>query len=108
MAGLMLWADLAVTADGLTKYETAVTGTPSIIIAQAEQKSKVASEFEKRGSAWHLGHGSRVSERDIARAVAMALQDDSFRREMSKNGRKLVDGRGIERIISAIPSEVWA
>ena len=27
--------------------------------------------------------------------------------KMSKRGRQLVDGRGIERIISEIPSEVW-
>jgi len=106
MAELMLWSDLAITGAGLTKYETAVTGTPSIIISRLDDQSKRAREFEEKGSTWHLGPGSRVDEGDIVKATTKVLQDYTLRSEMSKNGRKLVDGRGIERIISEIPRSV--
>lgn len=108
MARLMLWSDLAITSGGLTKYETAVTGTPSIIISQVAHQAELAKEFEKEGTALNLGLGTRVSEEDIAEAVRRLLGDDSLRGKMSKRGRKLVDSKGVERIISEIPSEVWS
>lgn len=108
MAELMLWADLAITGGGLTKYETAFTGTPSIIISQVSHQAELAAEFEKEGTALNLGLGTRVNEGKIAEAVANLLRNDTLRAEMSKRGRKLVDGRGIERIISEIPQEVWS
>ena len=106
MAGLMLWSDLAITGGGLTKYETAVTGTPSIIISQVPHQEKLAKEFEKEGTALNLGLGTRVSEEKIAGAVVNLLENGTLRAEMGRMGRKLVDGRGIERIISEIPQEV--
>lgn len=106
VAELMLWADLAITGGGLTKYETAVTGTPGIIISQVAHQADLVKEFEKEGTALNLGLGSKISEEDIAEAVRRLLRDDALRAEMSKKGKKLVDGRGIERIISEIPQEV--
>ena len=108
MARFMLWADLAITSGGLTKYETAVTGTPSIIISQIAHQAALAEEFEKEGTALNLGLGTRNSEENIAEAVSRLLRDGTLRAEMSKRGRKLVDGKGIERIISEVPKEVWS
>lgn len=108
MAGLMLWADLAITGGGLTKYETAATGTPSIIISQVAHQADLAKEFEKEGTTLNLGLGTGINEADIAEVVSRLLRDDALRAEMSKRGRKLVDGKGIERIISEIPQEVWS
>lgn len=108
MAGLMLWSDLAITGGGLTKYETAVTGTPSIIISQVPHQEELAKEFEKEGTALNLGFGTRVSEEEIAEAVANLLGNNALRAEMSRMGKKLVDGKGIEHIISEIPQEVWS
>ena len=104
----MLWSDLAITGGGLTKYETAVTGTPSVIISQVAHQAELAKEFEREGTALHLGLGSKVGEEDIAQAVERLLRDDALRAEMSKRGKRLVDGKGIERIISEIPQEVLA
>lgn len=104
----MLWSDLAITADGLTKYETSATGTPSIIISSADRQSEIGKEFEKKGSALHLGPSSGVDDGDIAEAIEKLLRDHALRNEMSKRGKKLVDGGGIERIISAIHQEIWA
>ena len=106
MAELMLWSDLAITGGGLTKYEAAVTGTPSIIISQVAHQAELAKEFEKEGTALNLGLGTEVSEENIARAAGNLLRDYTLRIEMSKRGKGLVDGKGVERIISSIPQEV--
>ncbi len=106
MPDLMLWSDLAITGGGLTKYETAVTGTPSIIISHSDLGAARTKEFEKGGSALHLGPISEINEDDIVEAVEKLLGDDSLRAEMSRRGRNMVDGKGLERIISEIPRSV--
>jgi len=108
LADLMLWADLAITGGGLTKYETAVSGTPSIVISQDEHQLEPTKEFERCGTILHLGLGSKVDDVDIAKAVEKLLADDALRAEMSEKGWNLVDGKGIERVISEIPQEVLA
>jgi spore coat polysaccharide biosynthesis predicted glycosyltransferase SpsG len=107
MARLMLWSDLAITGGGLTKYETAVTGTPSIIISQVAYLADLVKEFEKGGTTLNLGLSTRINKEDITEAVRRLLRDDALRAKMSKRGRKVVDGKGTERIMSEIPSEVW-
>ncbi len=106
MADLMLWSDLAITGGGLTKYELAVTGAPGIIISRFEQEAKKGTEFEKAGSALHLGLVSSLNEERIAEAVKKLSSDATLRAEMAEKGRKLVDGKGVARIISEIPSSV--
>jgi UDP-2,4-diacetamido-2,4,6-trideoxy-beta-L-altropyranose hydrolase len=106
MAELMLWSDLAVTGGGLIKYETAVTGTPSIIISQAANHAKAMKEFEAAMTSLHLGLNSKINEQNISEAIGRLLQDYALRAEMSKKGKQLVDARGIERIISQIPLEI--
>ena len=108
MADLMLWSDLVITGAGLTKYEAAVTGTPGIIIPQYDYLVELAEEFAGKGVALNLGLGDKLEDEAIAGAVARLLGDATLRAEMSRKGRELVDGRGIERIISEIPQEVFS
>ena len=58
----MLWADLAVTAGGLTKYEAAVTGTPNIIIAAFPREVEMCRFFSDAGAGLCLDR-SRFSSR---------------------------------------------
>lgn len=106
LAELMLWSDLAITGGGLTKYETAVTGTPSVIISHVDNEATMAKEFERCGSTLHLGLISEVYEEDIVKAIEKILNDYALRSEMSKRGKNMVDGKGVERIILEIPQEV--
>jgi UDP-2,4-diacetamido-2,4,6-trideoxy-beta-L-altropyranose hydrolase len=108
MAELMRWSDIAVTGGGLTKYELAVTGTPGIIIPQYDYLVGLAREFAKTKAVLDLGFINGITGEAIAGAVAALLGDFARRAEMSRRGRALVDGRGIERIISEIPAEVWS
>lgn len=104
IADLMLWADLAITGGGLTKYETAVTGIPSIIVPQVRHQAELSSLFAREGSALYLGYCGEINEEKLAESVKYLLKDYNKRVEMSIRGRKLVDGKGVERIISEILS----
>ena len=106
MADLMLWSDLGITSGGLTKYEMAITGTPSITISSFEEEAERTRLFAGAGSTLYLGNNNVVTEREIAKAVRKLLNDYTLRMEMNKAGRKLVDGQGIDRIISEIPARI--
>lgn len=104
MAEAMLWADLAITGDGLTKYETAVTGTPSIMMSTPESEVAINVAFAEAGTTLYLGDGTLLEQKELADTILKVLIDYRQRRTMSRNGRSLVDGRGLDRILQAIPS----
>jgi spore coat polysaccharide biosynthesis predicted glycosyltransferase SpsG len=102
LAELMMWADVAITGEGLTKYETAVTGTPSLIVSQFEADRARVDEFARAGTTCHVGSASRLSEEEIGDALQALLADAGRREEMSRKGRALVDGRGVDRVIASL------
>lgn len=104
VAEAMLWADLAVTGDGLTKYETAVTGTPSIMLSRPGSEKSLNEEFEKAGSTLHAGDGSLIDIGVLAELIQRVLRDAPLRARMSERGKVMVDGWGLERVLEHIPA----
>ncbi len=102
MADAMLWADLAITGDGLTKYEAAVTGTPVLILSRPDSEPRINDEFERAGSSRHLGDGTVISTDALTDSIAQLLGDYGTRQAMSHRGQAMVDGNGLERILAAI------
>ncbi len=103
MADLMLWADIALTAGGLTKYEAAATGTPSVAIAPFDREAEMGEKFSRAGTNLYLGSTDTVNEMDILQAIKKLIKNHVWRVEMSERGKALLDCKGIERIISEIP-----
>ena len=106
LADAMLWSDLAIIGDGLVKYEAAVTGTPSIMISRVDSEAAPNQVFEQAGTTLHLGDGAKIPVHVLAEKINSVLEDVELRRSMSKRGSSLVDGKGLDRIIAHIPSEV--
>ena len=106
MAKEMCWADLAITGDGLTKYEAAVTGTPSIVLSRYDSEIALNQAFASVGSALYMGDGSLVDVEDLAETIQQVLENATLRASMSERGKSLVDGLGADRIIAHIPAEV--
>lgn len=106
MATLLQWADIAITGEGLVKYEAAITGTPSLMISQFDHDSQPIREFIQLGCARYLGSGDKLSEADIADAVTELLTDSVGRAALSRAGKTAVDGRGMERIFSEVLENV--
>jgi spore coat polysaccharide biosynthesis predicted glycosyltransferase SpsG len=108
LAEPMAWADLAVIGDGLTKYEAALTGTPSVTLSGSPAQAAMGTLFAAAGSTVHLAGALAMSAAEIAAEVGALLADAGRRREMSRRGQALVDGKGLERILAAVPAEVLA
>ncbi len=96
---LMAAADLAVCGGGTTMWEMACMGLPFIPIVIAENQRQAVAAMA--GDGYLTVDGTAVA-RDLPGAVA-ALAADAVRREaLSRRGRQLVDGRGAERLCTAL------
>lgn len=107
LAQQMLWSDIAITAGGLTKYEAAVTGTPNIIIAAFPREVEMCRFFSDAGAGLCLDQSCISVEEDLAGMVEALMGNYDTRAQMSRLGKTLVDGCGVDRILSEIPSTLF-
>lgn len=97
-------SDLVITSGGITKYEVAALGVPAVIIPPSEKQVENFKKFEKRGSCICLEQEELKNTRKLGEIMERFESDPSFSKKMSKKGRKLVDGKGVERLIRKILS----
>lgn len=98
MAALMSKADMAVASFGVTAYELAAAGVPSIFLCLTEDHSESASAFVSAGIALNLGVHGQVLESVLSEAIRHLMDNEAIRRDMRKRAQQLVDGRGASRI----------
>jgi UDP-2,4-diacetamido-2,4,6-trideoxy-beta-L-altropyranose hydrolase len=104
IAELMAEADIAVSAAGSTCWELCLLGLPALLLDVAANQSAVARELDRKGCAIHVGDHT-VSAKRIAGELARLVHSPELRRSLSENARKLVDGRGAERVASVLRGE---
>jgi spore coat polysaccharide biosynthesis predicted glycosyltransferase SpsG len=91
LRALLLEADFAVTAAGMTLYESLASGTPTVAVPLAENQKPAYDELSRSGLIV-------PGQPDLAAAVERLARDASLRQELSERGRTVVDGRGAERV----------
>lgn len=98
MKDLMLKVDIAISAGGQTTYELARVGTPAILVAVAENQLLNCKSWEKKGFAMYAGwwQENRIFE-NILKGLE-SLKSQAKRKDMSKIGKSLVDGKGALRV----------
>lgn len=102
MAILMADSDLAITAAGGTCWEVLCLGLPTALLAVAANQLLSATSLNQLGAAYFLGCFDDSSVSDVEARLSCLLEDDSTRLRMSKIATSLVDGRGVDRVISAL------
>lgn len=98
----LLEADMALTSFGLTVYEAACLGLPTIMLSPTEDHNRRAEIFARFGSAINLGLNQEVTPSRIREAVEDLRSNPGLRREMARAGMKLVDGEGARRVARII------
>jgi hypothetical protein len=95
-------ATLVVSGAGTMKFELALLGRPMILLAVVDDQLPIGPPFAATGAALFLGDGRDVDLSAVAAAVAALMADDPARTAMGERGRRIVDGRGAERIAAAV------
>ncbi len=102
LAAQMGSADLCVCANGLTKYELAAMGMPTIAVSLSPAHHRANLAFAESGALMVLGLLDDVDDRTIADAVSEMIGEADLRARMSRAGVALVDGKGTDRILKEV------
>jgi spore coat polysaccharide biosynthesis protein SpsF len=91
-------ADLALISFGVTAYEMAALGVPSLYLTLSEDHARSASAFCLAG----MGDIVLPDQNRIASALTALIADGNRRHAMSEVGRTLIDGQGAMRIAAEL------
>lgn len=104
MADMYLQADLAISAGGSSCYELAYFGIPNLMITVADNQLPIAYEMDSQRIGIYLGGKQEVQQDYLKDKVKELLMNQTLRKQMSRNGRMLVDGKGKKRIVDHMES----
>ena len=93
---------LAVTAGNAWSVELACVGIPQLIVVQDEAHWPTAQRLEEEGAAVCLGGYPNVSAQALRQGVQNMLADQIERQAMARAGRRLIDGRGPDRLVMGV------
>ncbi len=108
MAGLMAKCDIAVTAGGTTIYELATVGVPFLCFSYAENQEALTEYIEIHDIAGFLGAYHKQREAVLEQLQIQFEQlcnQPELRRDYSQKERKLIDGKGAERLAGKLIRE---
>lgn len=105
-AWLFSQANIAITSFGVTTYELASFGVPAIVINPTRYHHQVAENVMEYGFYINAGYYKEVSGELIRNSVEYLLKEKEAGAEMSKKGRQLFDGKGLERVAKIIMDEI--
>jgi spore coat polysaccharide biosynthesis predicted glycosyltransferase SpsG len=91
---------MAITNCGLSMFDAMAVGTPVIAIAQYEHQRKVGSMYGH--AVRFIGKGDEIHEGDILKEVVRLRNNRNERRNMSEMSQKIIDGKGLERVVELI------
>lgn len=98
ISSYIIESDLCIVSGGITLFEVAYLGVPSIVICQVDHQVETAKLFEANNACLNLGLHSELGEEHLKQEFFNIINDYQRREELSMASKLYVDGKGIERI----------
>jgi len=98
MAQVMVEADLAVGAGGVSTWERCCLGLPAVVLAIAENQQEVSLAASEAGACIFLGPSTEVTPETLEASLRVVIGNAGVRKMLSEAGAKLVDGLGCQRV----------
>jgi UDP-2,4-diacetamido-2,4,6-trideoxy-beta-L-altropyranose hydrolase len=102
MARVMAAADAAISAAGGTLLELACLGCPTLAFVVADDQHRGSRALAEAGCLASGGDLRDLDNRALSARIRAFLSDRDGRREMAERARRLVDGRGADRVLAAL------
>jgi UDP-2,4-diacetamido-2,4,6-trideoxy-beta-L-altropyranose hydrolase len=101
LAPLMLAADLAIGASGITNWERLCLGLPALVVTTAENQRPIAAELSRRGVVQWLGDADEVDQAQMER-ILDGLFTTGLDAAWSQRCLRVVDGLGADRVSAVL------
>jgi spore coat polysaccharide biosynthesis predicted glycosyltransferase SpsG len=102
LADLLSRTSVALITGGMIVYEAMAVGVPAVVFPQLENLIPEARFLAGQGCIADLGFGGGMIPAKVQASVGSLLADRARLEAMSHRQRKLIDGRGMERVGLAI------
>ena len=102
MAKIIKTCDFAISAGGMTLLELCKMGVPTLVVCGEEFENETANILEKNGFGKNLGFRKHLDEKRISLESQKIISNFSLRYLMNKNGKKIIDNQGTERILKLL------
>ena len=102
MAAVMHVADAAISAAGGTLLELACLGVPSLAFVVADNQERGCRALVEAECVAGGGDLRRLDDGELAARVTAFLDDGARQRRRADRARKLIDGLGATRVLSAL------
>lgn len=102
MPALLAATDLALIAFGMTAYEAAAVATPTLALCLTADHEASAQALAAVGALAVAGRIGAVTATGLTAQLATLLSDRPRLAAMGEAGRRLIDGRGADRIADRI------
>lgn len=97
MASLFAKQDIVISSSGITSYELANLGIPCILIPLDQFQNEIAKALMKKGFGINYGFWDNDFQR--LEKTILNLEDYEKRKKMIENGKKIVDNKGLSRVV---------
>lgn len=91
-------ADLVIGASGVSLLERSFLGIPSISVTMSQDQVSNTAFMAKKRATHYLCHYNKVTIRDLSKALEKICGDLSYRSALSRNAKKVIDGKGAQRV----------
>ena len=102
---ILLKSDLVIGAGGVGLLERACIGVPSITIYVSENQKSQTLLFSKNKATISFSYSDLISIK-FSKLIESIIYDYKSRKEISKNARRLIDGKGSERVCSELRKKI--
>ncbi len=97
-----LKADAAIASSGNTLFELAIQRIPTICIAAVPHQVPYAKTFAAKGFTIDLGFWKNVKKERIRKTLVQLIMGEEKRRKMCLAGNKIIDGKGLSRVVQVL------
>lgn len=99
LANMMMAADLAIGAGGVTSWERCCLGLPTIMITTADNQFNNAYQLDQSSAIKYLGNYDKVTSELLNESVHSLMKDSKLLEQMSIKAATICDGYGVRRVV---------
>jgi len=104
MANILAESDIAVICAGGTLWESLFMGCATLSYTRNAVQKNILQTLQQIGAVEWLGEVDNFDRQFLATRLAAICSSERRRKAMSRAGRKIIDGRGTERVLCALKS----